>query len=68
MLVPTFRDAMRSDTRAATTAATFPWNLLFVRTGFVLTSPDWCSNAGATFSVQDAPTDGLTAAVGPCRR
>lgn len=67
-LTGSFRDAMRSGTRAANTAATFPWSFLFVRTGFVLTSPDWCSGSGSTFDVQDAQTDGLAAAVGPCRR
>ena len=35
----TFRDAMRADANAQNTAATFPWSLMFVRTGFVLTSP-----------------------------
>jgi hypothetical protein len=66
-LTDSFRDAMRSGARAANTAATFPWNFLFVRTGFVLTSPDWCSGSVSTFDVQDAGTDGLAAAVGPCR-
>jgi hypothetical protein len=67
-LTDTFRDAMRSGARAANTAATFPWSLLFVRTSYVLTSPAWCAGPGATFDVDDAPTVGLTASVGPCRR
>jgi hypothetical protein len=67
-LTDTFRDSMRSDVRAASTAVTFPWSLLFVRTGYVLTSPAWCADASATFDVQDARTVGVTTAVGPCRR
>ena len=67
VLVDTFRDAMRSGTGASSTAAAFPWNLVFARTAFVLTSPDWCSGPGITFDVPDAQTDGLAAAVGPCR-
>jgi hypothetical protein len=67
-LTDSFRDAMRSGARATNTATTFPWSFLFVRTGLVLTSPDWCSGSGSTFDVQDAQTDGLAAAVGPCRR
>ena len=39
-LTDAFRDAMRSGTRAASTAATFPWTFLYLRTEFVLTSPD----------------------------
>lgn len=66
-LTDTFRDTMRSGASAANTAATFPWSLLFVRTAYVLTSPDWCAGAGGTFDVQDAPTVGLATAVGPCR-
>lgn len=67
-LTDTFRDAMRSGVRAANTAATFPWSLLFVRTGYVMTSPAWCAGTSATFDVQDAHTAGLATAVGPCRR
>jgi hypothetical protein len=67
-LTNTFRDAMRSDARAANTAVTFPWSVLFVRTGYVLTSPAWCAGASATFDVQDAQAHGLAASVGPCRR
>lgn len=67
-LTDTFRDAMRSGVRAASTAATFPWSYLFVRTGYVFTSPAWCAGSGTTFEVQDAPTVGLADAVGPCRR
>jgi endonuclease/exonuclease/phosphatase (EEP) superfamily protein YafD len=66
-LTDSFRDAMRSGSRAATTASTFPWSFLFVRTVYVLTSPDWCAGAGSTFDVADAPTVGVTAAVGLCR-
>ena len=66
-LTETFRDAMRSGTRAASTAATFPWSFLFVRTGYVLTSPAWCAGSSATFDVADAQTVGLASAVGPCR-
>lgn len=66
-LADTFRDAMRSGARAASTAATFPWSLLFVRTGYVLTSQAWCAGGGSTFEVQDARAVGLTAVVGPCR-
>jgi hypothetical protein len=66
-LTDSFRDAMRSGSRAASTATTFPWNFLFVRTAYVLTSPDWCSGGGSTFDVPDAQTDGLTAAIGLCR-
>jgi len=46
----------------------FPWSFLLLRTGFVLTSPDWCSGATSTFDVPDAQIVGLGAAVGPCRR
>jgi hypothetical protein len=67
-LVVAFRDAMRSGARAASTAATFPWTLLFVRTGYVLTSPAWCGDAGSQFDVQGSQTVGSAAAVGPCRR
>jgi hypothetical protein len=66
-LIDTFRDTMRSGVDAANTAATFPWSLMFVRTGYVLTSPDWCSGATTTFDVLDAQTDGLAAEVGSCR-
>jgi hypothetical protein len=66
-LADSFRDAMRSGTRAASTAATFPWTFLYLRTEFVLTSPDWCATAGATFDVQGAATVGLASAVGACR-
>ena len=66
-LTDSFRDTMRAGSRAATTAATFPWNLLFVRTTYVLTSPDLCAGGGSTFDVPDAPTVGVTAAVGLCR-
>ena len=64
----TFRDAMRADANAQNTAATFPWSLMFVRTGFVLTSPAWCAAQTGTFDVTGAQTDGLVASVGPCRR
>ena len=64
----TFRDAMRADANAQNTAATFPWSLMFVRTGFVLTSPAWCAAQTGTFDVAGAQTDGLVASVGPCRR
>ena len=67
-LTDSFRDAMRSGTRAASTAATFPWTFLYLRTEFVLTSPDWCAAAGSTFDVQDAPSVGLVSAVGACGR
>jgi hypothetical protein len=67
VLAGAFRDAMRSGTSASSTAATFPWNLMFARTSFVMTSPDWCSGPGITFDVADAQSDGLAAAVGPCR-
>ena len=63
-----FRDAMRADANAENTAATFPWSLMFVRTGFVLTSPAWCAAQTGTFDVAGAPNDGLVASVGPCRR
>jgi endonuclease/exonuclease/phosphatase (EEP) superfamily protein YafD len=66
-LTDTFRDAMRSGIGASSTAARFPWSVLYVRTGFVLTSPDWCSGEGSTFDVLGAESDGLAAAVGPCR-
>ena len=66
-LTDAFRDAMRSGTRAASTAATFPWTFLYLRTEFVLTSPDWCATAGATFDVQDAPAVGLVSGVGACK-
>ena len=66
-LTDSFRDAMRSGSRAATTAATFPWNYLFVRSTYVMTSTDWCAGAGSTFDVADAPSVGVTAAVGLCR-
>jgi len=62
-----FRDAMRADANAKSTAATFPWTLMFVRTGFVLTSPAWCAAQTGTFDVTGAQTDGLIASVGPCR-
>jgi len=64
----TFRDAMRADVNAENTAATFPWTLMYVRTGFVLTSPAWCAAQTGTFDVAGAQTDGLIASVGPCRR
>ncbi len=67
-LTDSFRDAMRSGTRAASTAATFPWTFLYLRTEFVLTSPDWCAAAGTTFDVPDAPSAGLVSAVGACGR
>lgn len=67
MFVETFRDAMRSDANAQNTAAAFPWSLMYVRTGFVLTSPAWCAAQAGTFDVADAQTDGLVASVGPCR-
>jgi len=67
-LTEVFRDAMRSGDRAASTSAVFPWSFLLLRTGFVLTSPDWCSGATSTFDVPDAQIVGLGAAVGPCRR
>jgi endonuclease/exonuclease/phosphatase (EEP) superfamily protein YafD len=67
-LTDSFRDAMRSGARAASTADTFPWTFLYLRTEFVLTSPDWCSGAGSTFDVQDAPSVGLVSAVGACGR
>jgi endonuclease/exonuclease/phosphatase (EEP) superfamily protein YafD len=67
-LTDAFRDAMRSGARAASTAATFPWTFLYLRTEFVLTSPDWCAVAGSTFDVQDAPSVGLVSAVGACGR
>jgi hypothetical protein len=67
-LTDTFRDAMRSDVRAANTAIGFPWSVLFVRTGYVLTSPAWCAGVGATFDVRDAQIVGVATAVGPCRR
>ena len=63
-----YRDAMRSDANAQNTANTFPWSLMFVRTGFVLTSPAWCAAQAGTFDVAGAQTDGLVASVGPCRR
>ena len=62
-----FRDAMRADANAQNTAATFPWTLMYVRTGFVLTSPAWCAAQTGTFDVTGAQTDGLVASVGPCR-
>jgi hypothetical protein len=64
----TFHDAMRMDANAQNTAATFPWSLMFVRSGFVLTSPAWCAAQTGTFDVTGAQTDGLVASVGPCRR
>jgi endonuclease/exonuclease/phosphatase family metal-dependent hydrolase len=64
----TFRDAMRADANAQNTATTFPWSLMFVRTGFVLTSPAWCAAQTGTFDVAGAQTDGLVASVGPCHR
>jgi hypothetical protein len=67
-LAGAFRDAMRSGARAPSSAAMFPWSVLFVRTGYVLTSPEWCAGAGATFDVQDAPTVGMAVAVGSCPR
>ncbi len=67
-LTDAFRDAMRSGARAASTAATFPWSFLYLRTEFVLTSPDWCAAAGATFDVRDAPSVGLASSVGACGR
>jgi endonuclease/exonuclease/phosphatase (EEP) superfamily protein YafD len=67
-LTDSFRDAMRSGTRAASTAATFPWTFLYLRTAFVLTSPDWCAAGGSTFEVQDATNVGLVTGVGACRR
>jgi hypothetical protein len=67
-LTNTFRDAMRSDARAANTATGFPWSVLFVRTSYVLTSPAWCAGVGATFDVRDAQIVGVATAVGPCRR
>ena len=63
-----FRDAMRADANAQNTAATFPWTLMYVRTGFVLTSPAWCAAQTGTFDVAGAQSDGLMASVGPCRR
>jgi hypothetical protein len=68
MFEAAFRDSMRADANAQNTAATFPWSLMFVRTGFVLTSPGWCPAQAGTFDVADAQTDGLVASVGPCRR
>jgi endonuclease/exonuclease/phosphatase (EEP) superfamily protein YafD len=68
MLTETFRDALRANARAQSTAATFPWSLMVVRTGFVLTSPAWCSAQAGTFDVTSAQTDGVVASVGPCRR
>jgi hypothetical protein len=67
-LAGSFRDAMRSSVRAGSTAASFPWTALLLRSAYVLTSPDWCAGAGSTFDVQDAPTVGLAVAIGPCRR
>ena len=64
----TFRDAMRADANAQNTAATLPWTLMYVRTGFVLTSSAWCAAQTGTFDVANAQTDGLIASVGPCRR
>jgi hypothetical protein len=64
----TFRDAMRADANAQNTAATFPWTLMYVRTGFVLTSSAWCAAQTGTFEVANAQTDGLVASVGACRR
>ena len=49
---------MRTDANAQNTAATFPWSLMFVRTGFVLTSPAWCAAQTGTFDVAGAQTDG----------
>ena len=50
---------MRADANAQNTAATFPWTLMYVRTGFVLTSPAWCAAQTGTFDVANAQTDGL---------
>lgn len=67
-LFDTFRDAMRAGANAQNTATTFPWSLMYVRTGFVLTSPEWCAAQAGTFDVANAQTDGMVASVGPCRR
>lgn len=66
-LAETFRDALRSNASAGTTAATFPWSFLFLRTDYVLTSPSWCAADGGTFDVQGADHHGVTTSVGPCR-
>jgi hypothetical protein len=64
----TFRDALRSGAGAGTTARTFPWSFMFLRTDFVLTSLSWCAAGGGTFDVQGADQHGVTSSVGPCRR
>lgn len=66
-LTTSLRDALRTDARAESTAAMFPWSFMVVRTGFVFTSPAWCAADAATFDVADAQTDGVVASVGPCR-
>ena len=63
-----FRDAFRSGTGAGTTARTFPWSFMFLRTDFVLTSPSWCAAGSGTFDVEGADQHGVTTSVGPCRR
>ncbi|MEP6973329.1 MAG: endonuclease/exonuclease/phosphatase family protein [Actinomycetota bacterium] len=67
-LAETFRDALRSGAGAETTARTFPWSFLFLRTDYVLTSPSWCAAGGGTFDVQGADHHGVTTSVGPCKR
>jgi hypothetical protein len=66
-LAGTFRDALRSGAGAETTARTFPWSFMFLRTDLVLTSPSWCAASGATFDVQGADQHGVATSVGPCR-
>lgn len=67
-LTATFRDAMRSGARAASTASTSPWTFLYLRSEFVLISPQMCAAAGSTFDVQGAQTAGLVTGVGSCSR
>jgi hypothetical protein len=67
-LAGAFRDALRSGSGAGSTARTFPWSFLFLRTDFVLTSPSWCAAGSGTFDVQGAEQHGVTTTVGPCKR
>ena len=66
-LAGAFRDALRSNAGAGTTARTFPWSFLFLRTDYVLTSRSWCAAGDGTFDVPGADQHGVTTSVGPCR-
>jgi hypothetical protein len=63
-----FRDALRSDDTASSTAGVFPWSLLVLRTEYVLTSKSWCAAGGQTFDLPGSDDPGVISDVGACPR